>query len=246
MDMDMGASSTISSMSMSPTGSVNSTNLPLSDPACNSDTCLAYSAAATASQTQVTWASQFAYGHYTAYFCAVIIFLFALSYTSRRVNSSYVSYPAPRTTWMQKLKALIRAGTYRRIGIGMSLGMAGLIFLGVLFATVTTFVQRPYYRAQFGFGSPPLGVRTGLMAVALTPVIVALSGKYNVITLVTGISHERLNVLHRYVAYICLGLSIVHTVPFIVQPLQEGGFKGLHDLFYQPASMEVSRCLFCS
>jgi hypothetical protein len=236
----MGTSSTTSAMAMSATGNVNSTNLPLSDPACNSDTCLAYKVAHAASQAQVSWASQFEYGHYTAYFFSIIIFLFALAYLSRLLGSAYVSYPEPRTTPTQKATAFVRSVTYRRIGIGMSVGVAGLIFLSVLFATIATFVQRPYYRLLRSFGSPPLAVRTGLMAVALTPLIVALSGKYNVITLVTGISHERLNVLHRYAAYICLGLSVVHTIPFIVQPLKEGGFKALHAQFYSPGGMEVS------
>lgn len=240
MDMNMGTSSTASAMSMSATGSVNMTNLPLSDPSCSNETCLAYAAAEAASQAQVSWASQFEYGHYTAYFFSIIIFIFALSYAAQRLNSRYVSYPSSRTTSIQKLKALVRSVTYRRTGIGMSLGMAGLIFICVLFATIATFTQRPYYRVRRGYGSPPLAVRTGLMAVALTPVIIALSGKYNVVTLVTGISHERLNVLHRYVAYICLALSVVHTIPFIVQPLKEGGFRALHNQFYSPGGMEVT------
>jgi len=126
----------------------------------------------------------------------------------------------------------------------MSLGVAAFILLASLFATIMTFAQRPYYRMFRGFGSPPLGVRTGLMAVALTPIIVALSGKYNIVTLMTGISHEKLNVLHRYVSYICLALSIVHTVPFIVQPLKEGGAAALRKQFYSPGADEVSNTQF--
>lgn len=129
---------------------------------------------------------------------------------------------------------------YRRIGIGMSLGVCLFISLGVLFFTIATFVQRPYYRAREGYGSPPLAIRSGMMAVALTPIIVALSGKYNAVTLITGISHERLNVLHRYIGYAYLVLSIIHTVPFIVKPLQDGGYEALHQVFYEPGSFEVS------
>ena len=119
------------------------------------------------------------------------------------------------------------------------MGMATFIGLAVLFLTIMSFVQKPYYRLHRGFGSPPLGVRTGLMAIALTPIIVALSGKYNVVTLITGISHERLNVLHRYVGYICLALSVVHTIPFIVAPLKDGGYAALYTQFYQPGGYEV-------
>jgi hypothetical protein len=85
-----------------------------------------------------------------------------------------------------------------------------------------------------------LAVRAGVMACALTPVIVALSGKYNVVTLITGISHERLNVLHRYTGYTCLGLSVVHTIPFFVAPLRDGGYAALHAGFYESGSLYVS------
>lgn len=84
-----------------------------------------------------------------------------------------------------------------------------------------TFVQRPYYRQHRGYGSPALGVRTGMMAMALTPPIFALAGKVNIVTYIAGISHEKLNVLHRYVSYLMLGLAIAHVIPFIVAPLQD-------------------------
>ncbi|KAK3612718.1 hypothetical protein LTR56_028276, partial [Elasticomyces elasticus] len=46
----------------------------------------------------------------------------------------------------------------------------------------------------------------------------------------TGIGHERLNVLHRWLAYICMLLSLIHTVPFYVTPIWDQGglvvFKG--------------------
>ena len=60
------------------------------------------------------------------------------------------------------------------------------------------------------------------------PWIVGLSMKANLITIVTGISHERLNVFHRWAAYLCLVLSIMHTVPFYVTPIWE---KGAHKVF---------------
>ena len=47
----------------------------------------------------------------------------------------------------------------------------------VLFAIVVTFAARPYYQERRGYGSPPLGVWAGLLAMALMPIIIALSGK---------------------------------------------------------------------
>jgi predicted ferric reductase len=62
-----------------------------------------------------------------------------------------------------------------------------------------------------------------MIAVAMMPWIVALSMKANFIAMLTGIGHERLNVLHRWLAYLCLLLSLIHTVPFYVQPVWEHG-----------------------
>ncbi|KAJ5711107.1 ferric reductase NAD binding domain-containing protein [Penicillium malachiteum] len=58
------------------------------------------------------------------------------------------------------------------------------------------------------------------MSNALIPFIVALSGKVNVVTFLTGISYEKLNILHRWASYLCLCLAAVHTVPFIVTALK--------------------------
>ncbi|KAI8934731.1 hypothetical protein NX059_008421 [Plenodomus lindquistii] len=104
------------------------------------------------------------------------------------------------------------------------------LLLGVLYSTL----PQPLFWDSIAYGSPPLAVRSGMMAVALLPWIVALATKANLISMVTGISHERLNVLHRWAAYICLILSILHTVPFYVTPIWEKGAReSFEDLFKQ-------------
>lgn len=40
--------------------------------------------------------------------------------------------------------------------------------------------------------------------------------KANFISLVTGISHEKLNVFHNWVAWAMFVLALVHTFPFII------------------------------
>lgn len=69
-----------------------------------------------------------------------------------------------------------------------------------------------------------------MLAVAMMPWIVALSMKANLVTMLTGIGHERLNVLHRWGGYLCLFLSLIHTIPFYVTPVWDKGglttFKG--------------------
>ena len=77
------------------------------------------------------------------------------------------------------------------------------------------------------------------MSIALTPIIFALAGKVNLVTLLTGIGYEKLNVIHRWISYLCFALAVVHTVPFIVAPLREGGAKALHEQYYSQGGFEV-------
>ena len=44
----------------------------------------------------------------------------------------------------------------------------------------------------------------------------ATASKTNWITCLTGVSHERLQVFHRWIAYAFLVLALLHTFPFIV------------------------------
>ena len=57
---------------------------------------------------------------------------------------------------------------------------------------------------------PALGIRAGWLAIAQMPLLILLAGKNNLIGLVTGVSYERLNVLHRWVARGLLLLATLH------------------------------------
>lgn len=111
-----------------------------------------------------------------------------------------------------------------------SIGVCLLVFAALAFTLLYSFVPQPLYWASIQFGSPPLAIRSGMIAVALMPWIVGLSMKANLISVLTGIGHERLNVLHRWLAYIFLVLSIIHTVPFYVTPVWDGGMQEFHAL----------------
>ncbi len=131
--------------------------------------------------------------------------------------------------------ALVRFIFYRPLPIltykkrTFQLPTAGVIFMvlaATAFVTLYTFLPQPYYYADIAYGSPPLAIRAGMIAVAMMPWIIGLSVKANLITLITGIGHERLNVLHRWASYIFLLLSLVHTVPFYITPIwDEGGLN---------------------
>lgn len=104
-----------------------------------------------------------------------------------------------------------------------SIGAITIVFAALVFVVLYCFVPQPLYWQSIRFGSPPLAIRAGMIAVAMMPWIVALSMKANFISMITGIGHERLNVLHRWLAYICLLLSLIHTVPFYVTPVWDHG-----------------------
>ena len=211
-----------------PETNINITHLPLNDPLCANDTCLAFAAAGKASQELISWTSQFSYGYYVCFFWGIILGAFILFNSANRLHflhatRSSVYFVSDKPTSGEKLVAFGRSITYRRASGRIadfkklpSLGLAILVFVSCLFAVLICFVQHPYYRQNRGYGSPPLGVRAGLAGTAMTPIVVALSGKYNLVTLLTGMSHEKLNFLHRWCGIIYLFFGIVHTVPFLI------------------------------
>lgn len=113
-------------------------------------------------------------------------------------------------------------------------GVCLLAFAALAFVMLYSFVPQPLYWQSIEFGSPPVAIRSGMLAVALMPWIIALSMKANFITCIIGIGHERLNVLHRWLAWICLILSLIHTIPFYVTPVwNDGGMQVFHRLLKQ-------------
>ncbi|KAJ4369195.1 hypothetical protein N0V83_006280 [Neocucurbitaria cava] len=66
---------------------------------------------------------------------------------------------------------------------------------------------------------------------ALTPLTVALAGKVNVITWMTGVGYEKLNVFHRYTAYAIFCLGTIHTIPHLYAPVKDGGWRMLDKLY---------------
>lgn len=124
------------------------------------------------------------------------------------------------------LPDIVLRRTWRPI-IFPSLPAALIIFSATLFVTLYCFVPKPLYWSNIAYGSPPLAIRAGMLAVALLPWILALSMKANLISMITGIAHERLNVLHRWAGWLCVFLSLVHTVPFYITPIWESSASAL-------------------
>ncbi|KAH8430011.1 ferric reductase family protein [Aspergillus melleus] len=89
-----------------------------------------------------------------------------------------------------------------------------------------TLGPKPYYwpnTRELSYGSsPPIATRTGWMALALLPFVLALSTKANLISALTGVSHEKLQVFHHWTSYAMFVLALIHTFPFIIFHIWKG------------------------
>ncbi|KAK4964635.1 hypothetical protein LTR66_012252, partial [Elasticomyces elasticus] len=155
-----------------------------------------------------------------------------------KVQSSVSSVPFVNNTIALSRFAFYRPTPVIRLGKRWTpidlppLGVICIVSGALIFTLLYCLVPRPLYWQSISFGSPPIAIRAGMIAVAMMPWIVALSMKANFITLLTGIGHERLNILHRWLAYICLLLSLVHTIPFYVTPAwDQGGLNTFKSYF---------------
>jgi predicted ferric reductase len=149
----------------------------------------------------------------------------------------------PNTTWrpLNKTIALFRWIFYRTTPVvrvaGLkfvfpSLSAIVLVFVGVTMSVLYCFLPQPLYYASMAFGSPPLAIRAGMMSVALIPWIVALATKANPISVMTGVSHERLIVLHRWGAWICIFLALIHAIPFWLQSTRDAAGFATYKLYF--------------
>lgn len=194
----------------------------------------------TVSQEQVPWTDQPWYGLVTLYFGVATIFVgmvkcFWYMWKDYRYISSGRKMPSIVSTFTNVFTAYCRLVGYQQVpevfvrylSLPSSLGSVIYLFIASGYLLCFCFIPHFWYRGCRGFGSPPLAVRAGIMSTALTPFIMILAGKVNAITILTGISYEKLNWIHQFVGVAALVLALVHTIPFIYQPLQEGGVENL-------------------
>ncbi|KAH9837493.1 ferric/cupric reductase transmembrane component 7-like [Teratosphaeria destructans] len=127
-----------------------------------------------------------------------------------------------RRVFYRPIPALVIKKDWRPI-VFPSINVICVVFAALAFVMLYCFIPQPLYWTSIAFGSPPLAIRAGMIAVAMMPWIVAFSMKANFISMMTGIGHERLNVLHRWLAYLCLLLSLIHMIPFYVTPVWTDG-----------------------
>lgn len=140
------------------------------------------------------------------------------------------------------IAAFFRAMTYRRCSLALGrsrsiampdLGKTLVIASFSIGTIVWCFAVTPYYRCTREWGSPPLAIRAGMLANGMIAFVFAFGTKVNLVTVLTNISHERLQVYHQWLARLVLFFSVVHALPFVIQPLRDGGSDNLWRWWYQ-------------
>ncbi|KIM21864.1 hypothetical protein M408DRAFT_18293 [Serendipita vermifera MAFF 305830] len=182
--------------------------------------------------TREPWAESVKYGYYTIYFCGAMLGVFflinglkaALFWSKMRNNS-------PTPTFKSKIIATARLLSYPRLPYPTArivnylwavgpLGPNILLFIGFLYFNLYCWVNPWYYRLPF-YGSPPLGLRSEWIATALLPFVFVLGAKRNLISWITGVSHDKLQVFHQGAAFVVVYMSLVHTISMTIQSLME-------------------------
>ena len=87
------------------------------------------------------------------------------------------------------------------------LGIILLLLLYLAFVLALEFVKQDISGEQH---NQAIGVRAGWLTITQLPLLILLSGKVNMIGLITGVGYERLNVIHRWVARTMLLTATLH------------------------------------
>lgn len=185
------------------------------------------------------WSDNIRHAKYISYIYCACILVAAILHGFRLLREQYpqiVLYTS-KIPLFPSCVALCRMVGYARIKIGPWRLPAGryLVICGcfILGTVVWCFAMTPHYRPHNEVGSPPLAIRAGMMAVGMLPFIFALALKLNPISLLSGVSHVHLQYYHQVSSIMFLFFSIVHTVPFIWQPLREEGFERLKFVWHE-------------
>ncbi|KAJ6442306.1 hypothetical protein O9K51_05862 [Purpureocillium lavendulum] len=89
-------------------------------------------------------------------------------------------------------------------------------FVGIAYGTWVTPVKKMpgVYNTRTSLG--PWSDRVGVIAYALTPLSVLLSSRESLLSVLTGVPYQSFNFLHRWVGYIILAQSALHTIGWCV------------------------------
>jgi ferric-chelate reductase len=138
-----------------------------------------------------------------------------------RIKSAAVNHPrpaVPTNIFMKSvatITAIFREASYPQYSLSKTaswlkfppLGTIQLLLAYLGFVLALEFINNDIPGGQH---YTAIGVRAAWLAVAQVPLLILLVGKNNLISLITGVSYERLNVLHRWVSRVLLLLATIH------------------------------------
>jgi len=89
-------------------------------------------------------------------------------------------------------------------------------FVGIVYGTWVTPVKKMpgVYNTRTSLG--PWSDRVGVIAYALTPLSVLLSSRESLLSVLTGVPYQSFNFLHRWLGYIILAQSALHTIGWCI------------------------------
>jgi hypothetical protein len=204
-------------------------NLPITDPRCANASCFAFLYGYLQEQIEYSNYNYPFYAKWIVFFYTATLSLFFFFHLYQRFTDER------REKTKERIVAYWRLLNYRRVSgrlgnwVDLSYGQLILLTIASIFITILPFYQGHFIRDLFRFGSPPLSVRCAMLISALLPLCLALSGKVNIVTLLTGISYAKLNLWHRYVAYVIYTLAVVHLVSI---PLLSTKDANLYSIIY--------------
>ncbi|OCF78055.1 hypothetical protein I204_02061 [Kwoniella mangroviensis CBS 8886] len=181
---------------------------------------------------RIPWADQVVYGYYTLGFLCGLLGVYTILNGLWKLRVRYSI--GTKSKIYVNVTSLLRMLTYPQlphlqwltwIWTFGPLGPNILLFAGLIFATGFTFINEYYYYPPF-YGSAPLYLRSEWIAMATLPFVYVLGSKRNIISVLTGVSHEKLQVLHQGSAFNFTYMSLVHTVAACIRAIRERGLKG--------------------
>lgn len=110
-------------------------------------------------------------------------------------------------------------------------------FVGIVYSKWVTPVKKMpgTYNTRTSLG--PFADRVGVLAYALTPLSVLLSSRESLLSLITGLPYQSFNFLHRWLGYIIVAQSLLHTIGWCVvelrlyQPQPSVGLEWIQQLY---------------
>ncbi|KAE9378406.1 ferric reductase-like protein like transmembrane component [Stipitochalara longipes BDJ] len=157
-----------------------------------------------------SYARRFWYG------VVVVIGLAALIKSAATRNKSHPeATPGPLNRVMGAITSISRKISYPQISPTRRsnllkvppLGIILLLLIYLAFILTLEFVKQDISGEQH---NQAIGVRAGWLTITQLPLLILLSGKVNIIGLITGVGYERLNVIHRWVARTMLLTATLH------------------------------------